>query len=188
MKIHEIESSLTKEIQSFPVYRKRWSYDSSPQQFEKKSGIKIAQDYKMPEGLTVEEIYRYLASVYRAEDSRKIKRAESRQRSKNVYDAILKLNPQLATIDNGTIVDAWGHILTAVLSRFPFDDIYSYVHDGKTGTYYYNRPDWPERYRKEKYIETVTGAPIHWVLSDKTLNYLLKKVKAKKKDWVDIEY
>ena len=182
MRLCEIESSLAKEIQSFPFLKKNFQFDSSTLNFQNQTGIKVAQYYKMPEGLSVQEVYRYLNSLYAALDRRQMKSADVRHRVESLYDSIEKLNPELASINQNNVRDAKEHILTAVLSLFPINDIESYVGDGKTGTWYLKRPDWPERYNKISQIEKSTGAGINWIPSPDTLDRIYKQVIKKQRN------
>jgi hypothetical protein len=176
MRLFEIETSLRQEIENFPFVKKSFVYRSSTLDFEKKTGIKVSQDYKMPDNLTVEEVYKYSSSVLRALDTRKIKTQEYRNRMKFIYDSIENLNPVLKTIQS-PIENVEGHVLTAVLSRFNIDDIRSYVVDGKTGRWYINQPDYLEtRYKKLEEIEQRTGAKITWIMSPKTLDRVYAEV------------
>jgi hypothetical protein len=175
MRLFEIHNSLSNEIKTFPFMRKTYSYSSSPLNFERKSGIKVAQHYKMPEGLSVEDAYKYYSSILSALDSGKIKKDEANRRIKEITDSVMNLNPELATIANSSNVqDAAGHVLIAALSLFPIQDIRSYVVDGKTSRWYATND--PTRYPKTKEIEELTGAPIHWVMSDNTLNRVYAEV------------
>jgi hypothetical protein len=155
--------------------RNNFSYTSSTLNFQKKSGIKVCGNYKMPDNLSVEEIYKYYSSILGALDRRKIKRAEVNSRIDFIYSQILRLNPIIGTI-NGNFQNTEGHVLIAVLSLFNMDDIKSYVEEGKTLRWYLNQPDWDIRYKKQKEIETLTGAPIHWVMCDKTFNRVYTEV------------
>lgn len=177
MRLFEIETSLRQEIENFPFMRKNFVYQSSTLDFERKTGIKVSQDYKMPDNLTVEEVYKYASSVLRALDTRKIKTQEYRNRMKFIYDSIENLNPVLKTIQSPMVKNVEGHVLTAVLSRFNIDDIRSYVVDGKTGRWYINQPDFLEtRHKKLEEIERRTGANVYWVMSQKTLDRVYAEV------------
>lgn len=155
--------------------RKTYSYNSSPLNFERKSGIKVCQQYKMPEGLSVEEIYRYYSSILAAADRRKIKTEEVNQRIQQVTDSVMQLNPELAAIVSGSNVqNVAGHVLIAALSLFPVEDIKAYVLEGKTSRWYIDND--PTRYPKEHEIEVLSGAPIHWVMSDATLDRVYTEV------------
>lgn len=176
--------SLKDIINSFPWMSKNYKFDSSPLNFEKKTGIKVAQYYNMPENLSVKMIYHYLSSVLQALDRRRIRTAEMKARIEHLYAAVEKVNPKLKTIDGSSWINGGdSHKLTAVLSLFPFDDIKPYVEDGKTNRWYMNQPDWPERWKKINTIELLTGALITWVMSPKTLdrvyNEVLKKYPSK---------
>lgn len=175
MRLFEIDAPLKNDIDTFQFMKPRFVYDSSPLKFQNKSGIKVAQYYKMPDGLSVEEIYRYLSSILRALDTRKIKSSEAKVRMNRIVDSVKQLNPEVAAIRNDSIKNADMHVLTGVLSLFPIDDIKAYVEEEKTYRWYINQPDWPERYKMISEIESLTGAPILWVMSDKTLDRVYKE-------------
>lgn len=177
MRLFEIEAfSLKQDIETFPFMKKRFVYFSSPLDFQNKSGIAVCQHYTMPENLSEEEIYHYLASVLAALDRNHINRAEYRKRCKHIYDSILNLNSDLASIHNDNKENVDAHVITGALSLFNIDDIKSYVEDEKTFGWYMHQPDWPERYKMLNEIETLTGARITWVMCDKTLNRVYKEV------------
>lgn len=181
MKLFEIQTRLRDEIESFPYLKQNFKYDSSPLKFQTKSGIKVCQYYKMPENIPVEEVYRYYSSILSALDRRKIKKNEANARIQRLTSSVLSLNPDLAAIQNPEILNAEGHVLIAALSLFPIEDIKSYVVEGKTNRWYISQPDWSQRYKMQAEIENLTGAPIHWVMSNSTLNRVYNEVVKKYK-------
>ena len=181
MRLIEIQTTLKREIEEFPYPRARFTYQSSPLDFQKKSGIQVCQHYNMPDNLSVEEVYKYYSSVLRALDTRKIKRNEADNRMSFIYDSIERVNPELRTITS-VYDNREGHITTAVLSLFNIDDIRAYVEEGKSGRWYLGQPDYEARYKKQSEIETLTGAPITWIMCNKTLDRVYAEVCKKYKN------
>lgn len=181
MRLLEIQHSLKQEIENFPYPASKYKYRSSTLDFQNKSGIHVTQNYKMPDGLPVEVVYRYLSSVLRALDTRKIKKAEYDARVNRLADEVIRLNPELKSIQAPNVFQPEVHILTAALSLFPVEDIKSYVEDGKTARWYISQPDKDLRFKMISEIENLTGANIYWVMSDSTLQKVYSKVMKKYK-------
>jgi len=154
-----------------------------PVEFEKKHGLKgISHNYKIPAGLTSQELQIYTMITLKRDD---IAKSERKEKLLETYNLLISLNPILNEVkkipDN---VNDLYHLILGVASSFNIDDINQFVFNSTPSIKGLEMEQTPEFKKLSKVFNMNScamsqrlGIPhLGWLASPKTLNDISNKM------------